>query len=55
MVRKMNYEELLSEGLIKPFKASDKQIRNRIALADRDIKTARAIMASDWDWGFSRR
>lgn len=49
----MNYEELLREGLIKPFKASDKQIRDRMALADRDIKTARMIMASDWDWGFS--
>jgi hypothetical protein len=49
----MNYEELLREGLIKPFKASSKQIRDRMALADRDIKTARAIMASDWDWGFS--
>lgn len=52
-MRKMNYEELLREGLIKPFKASDKQIRDRMALADRDIKTARMIMASDWDWGFS--
>ena len=50
---KMNYKELLSEGLIKPFKASDKQIRDRINLADRDIKTAGAIMATDWDWGFS--
>jgi len=49
----MSYEELLSEGLIKPLKVSDKQIRSRIALADRDIKTARVIMASDWDWGFS--
>jgi len=46
-VRNMSYEELLREGLIKPFKASDKQIRNRIALADRDIKTARVIVASD--------
>ena len=53
MVRKMSYKELLREGLIKPFKAPDKQIRSRMVLADRDIRTARMIMASDWDWGFS--
>ena len=50
---KKNYEELLSSGLIKPFKASASEIKSRIELAKRDIKTARATMAHDRDWAFS--
>lgn len=49
----MDYEKLLSRGLIKPFKASSSQITNRIELAKRDIKAARATMAHDRDWAFS--
>ena len=49
----MDYENLLSRGLIKPFKASSSQITNRIELAKRDIKAARETMAHDRDWAFS--
>ena len=50
---KTNFETLASRGLIKPFKASTFQIKNRIDLANRDIKAARATMAHDRDWAFS--
>lgn len=48
----MDYQELISKGLIKPFKTSPSQIRSRIDLAKRDIRTARATMAHDRDWAF---
>lgn len=48
----MDYQELLSKGLIKPFKTSRSQIRSRIELAKRDIRTARVTMAHDRDWAF---
>ena len=35
---KTNFETLASRGLIKPFKTSTSQIKNRIDLAKRDIK-----------------
>jgi len=47
----MDYEKLLSRGLIKPFKVSSSQIRNRMEIAKRDIKAARATMAHDRDLG----
>ena len=50
---RMSYEELLNKGLIKRFKASPSQIKNRIELARRDIKAARIMMANDRDWAFS--
>jgi uncharacterized protein (UPF0332 family) len=50
---RMNYGKLVKRRLIKPFKASPSQIRSRLELAKRDIKTARATMAHDRDWAFS--
>lgn len=50
---KANYEKLLNSGLIKRFRASPSQIRNRIQLAKRDIKVARTTMTHDRDWAFS--
>ena len=44
----MSYEELLNKGLIKRFKPSPSQVKNRIELAKRDIKAARLMMASDF-------
>jgi uncharacterized protein (UPF0332 family) len=49
----MNYEELVSKGIIKRFNASPSQVKDRIQLAKRDIKAARLIMANDRDWAFS--
>lgn len=50
---KQHYETLVSSGLVKPFKASSAQIKNRIELAKRDIKAAKANMTHDRDWAFS--
>lgn len=49
----MSLNDLVREGLIKPFNASQKQAADRLRLADRDIKTARLIVAQDRDWAFS--
>jgi len=43
---RMSYEELLNKGLIKRFKLYPSQVKNRIELAKRDIKSARAMMAT---------
>lgn len=49
----MVYQDLEREGWIKSFKASDRQIKNCVALAERDIKTARRLLVADSDWAFS--
>jgi len=49
----MSYEELLHKGLIKRFKTSPAQVNNRMELAKRDIKAAKAMLANDRDWAFS--
>jgi uncharacterized protein (UPF0332 family) len=49
----MSYEELLHKGLIKRFKTSPAQVKNRMELAKRDIKAAKAMLANDRDWAFS--
>jgi hypothetical protein len=41
----MSYEELLHKGLIKRFKTSPAQVNNRMELAKRDIKAAKAMLA----------
>src|SRR5512133_304012 len=50
---RMNYEDLLNRGLIKPFAAGTAQSASRLALAKRDIKAAEAMLAIDRDWAFS--
>jgi len=49
----MSYEKLLHKGLIKRFKTSPAQVNNRMELAKRDIKAAKAMLANDRDWAFS--
>lgn len=49
----MTYDELLDKGLIKRVKLSPSQVNDRLALAKRDIKAAKTMMASDRDWAFS--
>jgi uncharacterized protein (UPF0332 family) len=49
----MNYEELLNKGLIKRFKTSPAQVKNRMDLVKRDIKAAKAMLANDRDWAFT--
>ena len=50
---KMTYEDLLNRGLIKRFDAAPSQAASRLALAERDIKAAEAMLAIDRDWAFS--
>jgi len=50
---RMDYENLLKSGALKPFKASPSQIKSRLDLARRDIRAAQAMMATDRDWAFS--
>lgn len=49
----MNLSDLQKQGLIKPFKVSAAQVRDRLNLAKRDIATARKLLGSDSDWAFS--
>jgi uncharacterized protein (UPF0332 family) len=49
----MKYDDLLESGRIRKQKVSKAEIRQAIERAERDLKTARMIMAADWDWGFA--
>jgi uncharacterized protein (UPF0332 family) len=49
----MKYDELLRSGRIRREKISKTEIRQAVERAARDLKTARMIMAADWDWGFA--
>jgi len=49
----MKYDELLESGRIRKQKVSKAEIRQALERAERDLKTARMIMAVDWDWGFA--
>lgn len=49
----MSYDELLHKGLIKRFRSSPAQVRNRMDLARRDMNAARTMMGSDRDWAFT--
>ena len=42
----MNYEELLNKGLIKRFKTSPAQMKNRMELVKRDITGVSGVL-----WG----
>lgn len=49
----MSLDDLQKRGLIKPFKASVRQVKDRLKLAKRDITTAKKLLGSDSDWAFS--
>ena len=49
----MAFEELLRQRRIYPHRATPEEIARLLALADRDIRMARRVMAEDWDWAFS--
>jgi len=46
-------EELERDGLIKKLPVDRKKIRDAMALAHRDAKTSRAILANDCDWAYT--
>jgi uncharacterized protein (UPF0332 family) len=49
----MGYEKLLAKNLIKPFKATDLEIKKQIQLAARDLHSAKAMIGMDKDWTYS--
>jgi uncharacterized protein (UPF0332 family) len=49
----MPFDELLRLRKIHPHRATREEIARVLALADRDIRMARRVMAEDWDWAFS--
>lgn len=49
----MKYDDLLKSGKIKKQLISGSEIEWALSRAERDLKTARSVMAGDWDWGFA--
>ena len=49
----MTFDDLLKSGRVRREKVSPSEIRHVMERAGRDLKTARKIMAEDWDWGFA--
>ncbi|MDP8214856.1 MAG: HEPN domain-containing protein [Candidatus Euphemobacter frigidus] len=47
------YEDLLKAARIRKEKVSRTEVIRALARSERDLKTARKIMAEDWDWGFA--
>ncbi len=49
----MKYDALLKSGKIKKQRITREEIERALLRAERDLKTARSVMAGDWDWGFA--
>ena len=49
----MTFEDLLSKGLIKRYKATAGQVKSRMELAQRDLRTAETLSNTDRDWAYS--
>jgi uncharacterized protein (UPF0332 family) len=49
----MPYDELLRTRRIRKEAISKKEVGRALARAERDLRTARVVMAEDWDWGFA--
>jgi uncharacterized protein (UPF0332 family) len=49
----MRFDELLRSGKIKRQRISRDEVLRAMERTERDLRTARKIMASDWDWGFA--
>lgn len=47
------YDDLLESGHIRKGKVSQAEIKRVLKRANRDLKTAKRVMAEDWDWGFA--
>jgi uncharacterized protein (UPF0332 family) len=49
----VKYDALLKSGKIKKQQISREEIERAFSRAERDLKTARSVIAGDWDWGFA--
>lgn len=52
-MKPMKYDDLLRSGRIKKQRISKDEISRALERAQRDLKTAKMVMAGDWDWGFA--
>jgi len=48
-----DYSELLNDGRIKSGSFSEKQVRDRLDIARRDLKTSEATLDTSPDWAFN--
>lgn len=49
----MSIEELIRNGSIHPFKATQKEIDRAIEIAERDLALAESILGESLDWSYS--
>jgi len=49
----MEYDELLKSGRIRKEKVSRPEVEQVLALAERDLQTARELIERDLDWSFA--
>jgi len=49
----MTYDDLLKSGRIRREKIPRAEVLRALKRAERDLKTARTVMATDWDWAFA--
>jgi len=49
----MKYDDLLRSRRIRRQRVSRAEVDQALQRAARDLKTARKIIAEDWDWGFA--
>ena len=49
----MSYDELLKSRRIREETISQQEVEQGLQRAERDLKVARAVMATDWDWAFA--
>lgn len=49
----MKFDDLIRVGRIKKQHVPKDEIQRGIERANRDLKTAKLVMAGDWDWGFA--
>lgn len=52
-MRNLNFDGLERDGLIRPLPIDKNKVRDSFNLAQRDLKTSKAILKEDADWAFS--
>lgn len=50
---KLGFEDLERDGLIRRLPVDGKKVMDSFALAQRDVKTSKGLLAEDPDWAFS--
>jgi uncharacterized protein (UPF0332 family) len=49
----ISFDDLERDGLIRRLPVDEKKVRDAFALAKRDVKTSKGLLAEDPDWAFS--